>query len=746
MFHLTLAHGRSLAVLVAVAAAAIFLTAWANRRTRHELTPGRRRLLAALRMTSLVLVVLLLFRPVFSLERERQEKRLVVLLLDSSASMSVADDSGNSRFEQARARVADWYARLSKDFDVRMFSFSGRATPVPSVEALAGLEPKGEATSLVRALQAGGEAGARRDIEAILLLSDGVQTTAGDPVQTARKLGVVVHTIGVGNSLRDSPSYRDVQVSGIECPPELVLNNRARITARVESVGLTGRVVPVLLEEDGRVLDRTELTLAGADVAQEVNFHFLPATKGRHTYVVRVPVLPEEKVPQNNQRSASAQVVEARLRVLFLEGALRAEYGAIVDRFLSRDPDIEFCALVQTRRGVFTQRTNIAGLALKTIPTDPAVLEKFNVFVIGDLDAACLRPAQMEALVKRVRDGAGLAMLGGYNSLGPGGYAGTPLGSILPVDLGGRDMGQVSDSFLPLLTPEGRAHPIFTGISRFFPAKGAEPQVAGLPPLDGCVRVAGARPGATVLAVCPGETAMPVLAVQPAGKGRTAVFTGDTTRNWQQAPRALDQESPFLRFWGQLIRWLASRGDNVRAEASVIGRTDRTWYEPDAPVSIAAVVRDKEGEGASGAEVAARVKKPFGQDDVVPLAVAPGPSGHYRAVYEPKRPGKYEITVEAKLGEATLQADKIVIDVGGANLEYDRLDLDARQLARIAEAAGGRYAHLSTADRLLDDLDRRSQRRRVFLEGRLYWPPLFWLLIVGLLATEWGLRKRYQLR
>ena len=52
-------------------------------------------------------------------------------------------------------------------------------------------------------------------------------------------------------------------------------------------------------------------------------------------------------------------------------------------------------------------------------------------------------------------------MLGGYHSLGPGGYAGTPLGEVLPLKLGGREIGQYTDSFLPLLTPDGSHHPIF---------------------------------------------------------------------------------------------------------------------------------------------------------------------------------------------------------------------------------------------------------------------------------------------
>jgi len=49
-----------------------------------------------------------------------------------------------------------------------------------------------------------------------VLLTDGINNAAGDPVEAARQLGVVVHSVGVGNSLRGSSSYRDIQVTGFE--------------------------------------------------------------------------------------------------------------------------------------------------------------------------------------------------------------------------------------------------------------------------------------------------------------------------------------------------------------------------------------------------------------------------------------------------------------------------------------------------------------------------------------------------
>ena len=93
------------------------------------------------------------------------------------------------------------------------------------------------------------------------------------------------------------------------------------------------------------------------------------------------------------------------------------------------------------------------------------------MFIFGDLDSSFIKPEQQEMFVKRVQEGAGLMMLGGYHSLGPGGYEGTPIGNILPVWPGDREIGQAPDAFLPTLTPEGVVHPIFTNVVGFFPTR-----------------------------------------------------------------------------------------------------------------------------------------------------------------------------------------------------------------------------------------------------------------------------------
>ena len=216
------------------------------------------------------------------------------------------------------------------------------------------MTPTGRATSLSRAMAAASRQFAPNEVAAVVLLSDGIDNSAGNPLDAARKTGMTVDTVGVGASLRDNPSYRDIQVTGIDCPDHMILNNIAKVTGSIDAVGLGGRVIQPVLEEDGRQVAQAELTLDDIEGSQQVTFEFRPTTKGRHTYTVRVEPVEGEKIVENNQRSAVAMIAEAGIRVLYIEGTLRAEYGALVDRFLAKDPDLEFCALVQNRPNVFT--------------------------------------------------------------------------------------------------------------------------------------------------------------------------------------------------------------------------------------------------------------------------------------------------------------------------------------------------------------------------------------------------------
>ena len=140
MYDFALENGSKVSTMLAVAAAAIVLTAVFYYRAFGTLKRYQWQLLLVLRIVAILIVVLLLFRPVLSYEETTTEKPAIVFLVDTSASMSITDDaSGLPRFQLARAKVEQWWDKLKADFRLKVLEFSERAVPLERVEQLATL-------------------------------------------------------------------------------------------------------------------------------------------------------------------------------------------------------------------------------------------------------------------------------------------------------------------------------------------------------------------------------------------------------------------------------------------------------------------------------------------------------------------------------------------------------------------------------------------------------------------------------
>ena len=483
--------------------------------------------------------------------------------------------AASTRFNQARGQIEKWWEKLKDDFDLHLIEFAEQAGRW-GASANCGWQPTGKATSLSRALEAAADQAPSPSARRSIVLSDGLHNSAGSPVELAGKLGLSVHTVGVGASLRDNLCYRDIQVTAINCPDRLLLSNLARVTASVEAIGLAGRVVKAVLDEDGRQVARVRTDARRRGRAAESRLRVPPRRQGPAPLHGPRPARAGGEDRREQPADGRALVVEPAIRVLYLEGTLRPEYGALVDRFLAKDPDLEFSALVQTRPNVFLKRTNIQELKLTTIPTDQETIDKFDVFILGDLDSSYLRPRSRRA-GQRVRDGAGLVMLGGYHSLGPGGY-GHAAGQRCRWNWADARSGQIDEPSCPI-DARGRAPPDLRQHRRLLSQRARPPRIAGLPPLDGCTRW-GRGPAATVLATYrrPGHHAGAGLSTAPSG--RIAVFSGDTTRNWQQGPRALDRIRPSCGSGGRWSAgWPGGPGD-VGAGAGVTASTDKPATNP----------------------------------------------------------------------------------------------------------------------------------------------------------------------
>ncbi|HUW34289.1 MAG TPA: hypothetical protein VM223_22000, partial [Planctomycetota bacterium] len=196
--------------------------------------------------------------------------------------------------------------------------------------------------------------------------------------------------------------------------------------------------------------------------------------------------------------------------------------------------------------------------------------------------------------------------------------------------------------------------------------------------------------------------------------GRTMAFTADTTWRWFFQMRSLGRETPYVKFWGQTVRWLANQEVKEREQKpGITVFTDKRNYEPGETVRMFARARGEGGLATNDAIIHAIIGSPAGTQTPVQLAYVPGTTGEYEGTFDPPAPGKYDASVTGMLNQQPL-GEKIALDfrVGSPNLEFDQLDLNEPLLKRIAAETGGRYYSLILLDDLIKNLQTSEQQKR----------------------------------
>lgn len=745
-----------LGVTIAVLALAVTLASylWAGKAASR----GHMLFLTSVRMFGVVLVLILVLRPLVTYRIRQGRQEHLTFLVDTSRSMGLCDFPDlPSRLDGVKAALASdspQMKALAQNFKLDLYTFDEVVNGQTPPGDVAALQAKGEATKICDALNAIAAKAGPEDPGRIVLFSDGIDTSGCDNTrETAYTGNVPVVAVGVGSKLSAEGSFKDIILSAVEVLPagEPVVSKDtvARIVAYVEGLGYPGLVVPVRLEDSsGRVVTQENVILDTRRGNQKIVLPFTPTKKGNFKYTVKVAAQAGETILENNSRNLNITVTDPEIRVLYVEGTLRWEYRYL-KRILERDPNMRLVALVRLSEKTFYQQGNCTDIELTGFPRDIETLKKFNVILVGDLDASAFSAQDRQNIRKAVYEGTGLMMLGGYNSFSPG-YADTPLAEILPVTIDPVSGSQDKNEFVPQLTDQGEVSPIFAGITDYFPGPGRQ-AVHQLPGLLGQVRLGRPKPGASVLAVNPlrndSRGPLQVLVVQNFGAGRTAAFAGDTTWRWYAPMKGLGLESPYVRFWGQMIRWLARReAEQESGKPGVEAWLDKAFYALGDKVAIEARVRASDGLLTDGAAVKAAIGGP--EKLQLPLGKAAGTAGAYEASFRPSRPGVYTLTVSAALDGKALGEMPLAFEVGKEDVEMRRIDLDEGLLRSIAAASGGSYVPLVDFPSFVANLQQKETTEKTveFLNLRqkkvLY--PLF-LLFIALVTIEWVWRKRLQL-
>ncbi len=711
-------------------------------------------LLVLFRVLVVVVLLLFIFRPELTFHRLFTRRPTMLVLLDASRSMSHADPGTGQRIEVAKSNILQGglLSRLGKQFRVHLYKVGATAEPLRESD-LDDLEATDESTDYTTACAAAVQRHPDPRPAGILLLADGIDNSGKRPAEKLPELGIPIHCVAFGIRIEEQKDFKNVAITDLVYDRFVAKDNTTEIKVLVDAIGYGNRPVRVVFRDKkkDKELASKELVLDTKKGAQRLVLKFTPKEMGRIDGVIEIAPFPEEMRVGDNRKPITINVTGPKIKVLYIEGVLRAE-GKWLMRTLQTDPNVVLLYLVKSRQGHFLQRGNIKNISLTAIPQNLQTWKKFDVIILGDVHRTLFTTNQLLDLKEAVLDGRGLLLLGGVTAFGPGKYADTAIEELAPVWFGSAAIGQANEPFSWTLSDDGQVHPIFSGITQYFATRDGAAE-APMQQLAGSTRVGARKPTAAdgVLAVHPtakGPDGKPliIVAVHSTGGGRAMVVTADTTHRWYLPNRGLGRDNPYIKFWGQTVRWLASEEVKRSDKPGVDAYTDKGEYEPGEEVRLLAYVRDMRGQVTGEAIVTVSVLGPSKERTKIQLPSVDGKVGEYRFTFRPTSPGPHEAVFEAKLaGEPLGEPKTVKFTVGSPDLEMAELSLNEKLLKQIAEATGGSYCTWLGLKDLTRGLAAEQDRRSEPVKFKLHHGPSFLIFFILVAACEWYMRKRIQL-
>jgi predicted nucleic acid-binding protein len=569
----------------------------------------------------------------------------------------------------------------------------------------------------------------------MILFSDGAHNTGPAPLAAAeqwRDTGVNIHAVSVGD-----PNPKDIEVQQVLANRLLFKGDQAGVTVRLRHRGYEGQRVSLRLRSATTELARKDVDLPSNRADTNVTIEFTPTEAGEQTFQVECLPLPEEIVHANNSKTFVARVTTEKIRVLCIESTPRWQYRFLRDA-MNRDRRLKLDIVLTGAEPV----SEPPPPRIAAIPDDQDSIEAYDLIIIGDVDPSLFTDQQIEWMAGAVRDnGSGLLILAGpkYN---PNRYIDSSLLDLFPVEPAplrsletGRPKAKESERFQCQLTMLGESH---RALQLEDEAENNLRRWTSLPGVFWFAPVHKARSGSSVLAVHPAvpteadpEQLTPLLAVQYFGKGRVFYCGIDETWRW----RLRQGDRNFYRLWGQVIQYLGAPHLEEDPE-SITLRTDRASYGQGETALV--TVRAEE---IAGTEVPVLVDETEdGQQRKLPMNPAPGAEHVYEARLPLTTGGLHRLWID----QHPLSASAI-IQVEQPQLEQSTPAANVSLLEQIADMTGGRFATAEEFDRLLNEID-LSPRTLTDVKTTSIWDsPLLVMLFVGLLGSEWILRRLWQL-
>jgi hypothetical protein len=686
-------------------------------RTVPVVPRAQRIFLACLRGLALFLLLLIFCNPVVHLTKTTSYQPTLAVLIDNSASMALIDRTGDRREQLHAVLKAPALSRLEGNAHVRYYRFG---TSLEPMEAMASdsLKTNHQGTDISAALQRLMQDDRNKDIQAALLLTDGVSTRGANPLHIAEQLPFPVYTVGIG----DSTEQKDVVITRLVTNAAVYSGVSVPVDLTVKSTGYENQRLEVSLLEGAAVRDRKYITVARGSQEYALQLSYVPVGEGLQQYSVRVSSLPDELTTRNNRRTFFTRVRKSKLFILMIGGEPSTDV-AVIRQSIAENPN-------HTVRS-FTQRGS-SGFYEGAL--SPSLFDSADCVVLVNMPTGATSSDLLNRLQRACVEGSKpLLFIAGrhvdYRRL-------SLLASILPftVDIPSTSEYEVFTS--PVAAQA--THPLLT-------LNDARPPPAWekLPPVIRTRTALRVKPEAHVLATVKSQNVVlpdPLIMIRNVQRRKSLAATCYGIWRWRLMSQGSPETAGVLSgFLSTAVTWLTTPEE---ARPLIVAPV-RDAFAQGESAEFQGQAYDQTMRPLDNAQITVRVRQ---ETSVVETILRSTGNGRYEGSVAGLSEGIHTYRAVAVTNGTTLGADSGRFSVGAMDEEFLDTRMNAQLLRAIAERTGGREYTPRQIEHLGADLQAaatftpRSLTSGTRIDMRS-WPYLAGCIVL-LLALEWLIRKR----
>ena len=260
-------------------------------------------LTATLRGIVVLLTLLLLLTPVFTMSKNETLKPIVLFLQDNSRSVSDALGKDSTTYKDNASELLDRFADKYKVVTWNLEGNTGR-------DSL--FDYKGESTNLAAALSKVQEYYGTQNLGAVVLATDGKYNQGVNPVYQQLSLKGSLYTVGIGDTNRQ----KDLRIAQVYANKTVAMNNSFEVRADIVAEKCKGYNNTIRITEDGVAVANATLNVGSYKFDRSVSFTLRADKPGLHHYVITAPPAGDETNTANNRRDVFVEVVDEQKHIL----------------------------------------------------------------------------------------------------------------------------------------------------------------------------------------------------------------------------------------------------------------------------------------------------------------------------------------------------------------------------------------------------------------------------------------------